>query len=231
MAQDNNMTNEDICPHCHLPRQGAHSCMQSMQAQIDRLKGHLLKVKQQRLDWAMVCECECKACETFSEVIRLIGRGAVEPTERCLVVGCGKPCLVAKDGAVGGLCAEHNGNVIRPRDEGEPNKLPVDQTDIDIALETAQTIEDGEEPTAADCIRACARAAQATLGNAPEPGGSHQPEVGNEVTYSPIYASTLPRDGWTIDRLPPDPVYVIRHPNGSVIAAAKAELQKKSGGS
>jgi predicted Zn-ribbon and HTH transcriptional regulator len=43
-----------------------------------------------------------------------------EPAERCLVAGCGKPCLVAEDGAVGGLCEEHNGNVIRPRDEGEP---------------------------------------------------------------------------------------------------------------
>jgi len=43
--------------------------------------------------------------------------------------------------------------------------LSVDQTDIDIALEMAKRIEDGGEPTAADCIRACARAAQATLGN------------------------------------------------------------------
>jgi hypothetical protein len=47
-------------------------------------------------------------------------------------------------------------------------ELPVDQTDIDIALETAQGIEDGGEPTAANCIRACARVAQATLGNTHE---------------------------------------------------------------
>lgn len=42
---------------------------------------------------------------------------------------------------------------------------PVDQTDIDITLETAKEIEDGGEPTLANCIRACARAAQAALGN------------------------------------------------------------------
>jgi len=35
------VTNEDLCPHCHLPRQGAHSCMQSMQAEIARLRGAL----------------------------------------------------------------------------------------------------------------------------------------------------------------------------------------------
>ena len=65
--------------------------------------------------------------------------------------------------------------------------------------------------------------------SAHEPGDSHQLAVGTEVTYSPTYASNLPREGWAIDRLPPDPVFVIRHPNGSVIAAAKGELQKKSG--
>jgi len=35
------MTNEDLCPHCHLPRQGAHSCMHSMQAEIKRLHAEL----------------------------------------------------------------------------------------------------------------------------------------------------------------------------------------------
>jgi hypothetical protein len=29
----------------------------------------------------------------------------------CLIAGCGKPCVIAKDGAVGALCEEHNGNV------------------------------------------------------------------------------------------------------------------------
>jgi hypothetical protein len=62
-----------------------------------------------------------------------------------------------------------------------------------------------------------------------ELGGGHQLAVGTEVTYSPTYASNLPRDGWKIDCLPPESVYVIRHPNGSVIAAAKGELQMKSG--
>jgi len=152
------MTNEDLCSHCHLPRQGAHSCMQSMQAEIERLRKQLKD-----------CEQLLAAHDPKRECGYWMRTSPPESAERCLVAGCGKPSLVAEDGAVGGLCEEHNGNVIRPRDEGEPNKLPVDQTDIDIALETAQTIEDGGEPTAADCIRACARAAQATLGNAPEP--------------------------------------------------------------
>lgn len=49
------------------------------------------------------------------------------------------------------------------------NPKSVDQTDIDIALETAQGIEDDGEPTAAECIRACARAAQAVLRGENEP--------------------------------------------------------------
>jgi len=58
------------------------------------------------------------------------GRLADEPGELCLVAGCGKPCLVTKDGAVGGLCKEHNGTVIRPRDEGEPcSSLPKERSD------------------------------------------------------------------------------------------------------
>jgi hypothetical protein len=57
-----------------------------MQAEITRLQNHLINVKQARLDWAMVCECQCAACETFSNFIRLIGRGAVEPTSAELAV-------------------------------------------------------------------------------------------------------------------------------------------------
>jgi hypothetical protein len=48
-------------------------------------------------------------------------------------------------------------NAIAPR--------PLDQGDIDIALQEAQVLEDDGRPTAAECIRACARAAQATLRN------------------------------------------------------------------
>jgi len=35
------VANPEICPHCHLPRQGAHSCMHSMQAEIEGLRAAL----------------------------------------------------------------------------------------------------------------------------------------------------------------------------------------------
>jgi len=53
------------------------------------------------------------------ELYQRLYRDSAESVPTCQVAGCGKPCLIAEDGAVGGLCAEHNGNVIRPRDEGE----------------------------------------------------------------------------------------------------------------
>jgi hypothetical protein len=52
----------------------------AMQAEIEWLRATILQVQQAQLDWAMVCECQCAACETFSNAIRLIGRSAVEPT-------------------------------------------------------------------------------------------------------------------------------------------------------
>jgi len=51
-----------------------------LREEIERLQAHIVCVKQARLDWAMVCECSCAACETFSNAIRIIGRGVVEPT-------------------------------------------------------------------------------------------------------------------------------------------------------
>ena len=57
-----------------------YKLLEQRDAEIQRLRGSLLQVKQARLDWAMVCECSCAACETFSNIIRLFGRGAVEPT-------------------------------------------------------------------------------------------------------------------------------------------------------
>lgn len=36
-----------------------------------------------------------------------------EPTLKCLVSGCGDPVLVAEDGAVGALCEDHHGKIIR----------------------------------------------------------------------------------------------------------------------
>lgn len=46
----------------------------------------------------------------------------------------------------------------------DPQPAPLDQGDIDIALEQAQILEDDGFPTVANCIRACARAAQVMLG-------------------------------------------------------------------
>lgn len=40
---------------------------------------------------------------------------------------------------------------------------PLDQCDIDIALQEAQILEDDGRPVAAACVRACARAAQTLL--------------------------------------------------------------------
>lgn len=48
--------------------------------------------------------------------------------------------------------------------------------------------------------------------------------LGDEVTYTPTYGGTkLPRDGWTVEVLP-KLTYVIKHPNGSVIAVDAAEI-------
>jgi hypothetical protein len=47
---------------------------------------------------------------------------------------------------------------------------------------------------------------------------------GDAVTYSPAYATRLPREGWTIETLP-NPVYGIKHPNGSLIAVAPEEIR------
>ena len=46
---------------------------------------------------------------------------------------------------------------------------------------------------------------------------------GDEVTYTPLYDSKLPREGWKVEVLP-KLTYVIKHPNGSVIAVDAAEI-------
>lgn len=38
-------------------------------------------------------------------------KASVPPEDLCLVAGCRKPAVIAKDGSVGALCEEHNGNV------------------------------------------------------------------------------------------------------------------------
>ena len=52
--------------------------------------------------------------------------------------------------------------------------------------------------------------------------------LGDPVTYAPRYPSKLPLEGWTVERLPPEPVYVIRHPEGSVIAVAAGEISRSA---
>lgn len=47
--------------------------------------------------------------------------------------------------------------------------------------------------------------------------------LGDEVTYTPLYDSKLPREGWQIEVLP-KLTYVIKHPNGSIIAVDAGEL-------
>lgn len=46
---------------------------------------------------------------------------------------------------------------------------------------------------------------------------------GDEVTYTPLYGSKLPREGWKVEVLP-KLTYVIKHPNGSLIAVDAAEI-------
>lgn len=54
--------------------------------------------------------------------------------------------------------------------------------------------------------------------------------LGDPVTYAPRYPSQLPREGWTVECLPPEPVYVIRHPTGSVIAVSEREVHAVKSG-
>lgn len=46
---------------------------------------------------------------------------------------------------------------------------------------------------------------------------------GDEVTYAPLYDSKLPREGWKVEVLP-KLTYVIKHPNGSLIAVDAGEI-------
>jgi hypothetical protein len=47
---------------------------------------------------------------------------------------------------------------------------------------------------------------------------------GDEVTYTPAYGGTrLPREGWKVEVLP-KLTYVIKHPNGSLIAVDAGEI-------
>jgi hypothetical protein len=54
------------------------------------------------------------------------------------------------------------------------------------------------------------------------------PGLGDPVTYAPRYPSQLPLEGWTVERLPPEPVYVIKHPEGSVIVVAAGEISRNA---
>ncbi len=59
--------------------------------------------------------------------------------------------------------------------------------------------------------------------SAPETTAPRPLAEGDEVTYTPLYDSKLPREGWKVEVLP-KLTYVIRHPNGSVIVADAAEI-------
>jgi hypothetical protein len=96
----------------------AEEGLASYALEVERLKATIMRVKQARLDWAMVCECTCAACETFSNVIRLIGRSAVEPTpdEPCERLDPLCNCPVNSWGKVD--CQEDSG-IVRCRAEVE----------------------------------------------------------------------------------------------------------------
>ncbi len=64
----------------HAGRDNAQLINDNGAKEIERLRAIIFRIKEARLDWSMVCECTCGACETFSSAIWLIGRSAVEPT-------------------------------------------------------------------------------------------------------------------------------------------------------
>jgi len=116
------MTNEIVVPG--ILGTDEESCVDWKSTAKERLK-EIERLRKQLKD----CEQLLAAHDPKRECGYWMRTSPPEPAERCLVAGCGKPCLVAEDGAVGGLCEEHNGNVIRPRDEGEP--LPSPETESD----------------------------------------------------------------------------------------------------
>lgn len=50
--------------------------------EIERLQAALEGIQQERLTWAMACECSCDACEKLSSVIRLACRDSKFVSER-----------------------------------------------------------------------------------------------------------------------------------------------------
>lgn len=59
------MTNDDLCPHCHLLRRGAHSCMHSMQTEIERLRADISQAYDLR------DKAEGRYCTALGEIERL----------------------------------------------------------------------------------------------------------------------------------------------------------------
>lgn len=85
--------------------------------------------------------------------------------------------------------------------------------------ESVKTDASGAELSRA--FRTLARWAESQDEPTPKPLG-----IGDPVTYAPSFASQLPCDGWTIDRLPTEPTYIITHPGGSAIAVAASEISR-----
>lgn len=84
-SSGNNMTKDQLaayaagapCPHVDV---------MAMADEITQLRGNLslaeeglASVMQERLEWAMVCECSCAACEKLSSTIRNAARPSHEP--------------------------------------------------------------------------------------------------------------------------------------------------------
>lgn len=98
-------------PYCPETREPCNRMCQSL---CNRRAGEATEHRPENIDCA-ICNAELplsmiemggRLCPTCA------GMPAKKASEyRCLVAKCEKPALVTPDGAVGGLCEEHNGNV------------------------------------------------------------------------------------------------------------------------
>lgn len=72
------MTNLCATHGINVPDVGCPKCLK---AENERLLALINGLQQERLTWAMVCECSCNACEKLSSAIHLAGQHSqAEPT-------------------------------------------------------------------------------------------------------------------------------------------------------
>jgi hypothetical protein len=57
-----------------------HESRTAFQERIAQLEAARLRVRNARLEWAMVCECVCDACETLSSAIQRNTKDHNDPT-------------------------------------------------------------------------------------------------------------------------------------------------------